>query len=455
VVTSNRSYSPGSPFKFAECVERRTPMSKSAHPLDNINIKSPCDADWDSMKGNDVVRFCTHCDLNVHDLTLMTRREALALVRSSDGRLCLRFRRRADGTIETAAPYQKLHLIKRRAARLAAGAFGATLSIAASVAAQTPAPPVSGRVISELPYRASGESDSFQEGGRAVLTGIVLDPQKAVAPGASVTLINESTKAQMMAVTNEEGQYRFQTLAGGSYTLIAQSTGFVRGEIRGVNVPTSGEQKQDVALEAVALNGDVVIVVTPSDPLLKAVVFYDVAAVKELIAAGADVNVLDKEYNSTPLAEAVERGNQEMVEALLSARADVDMENSTGDTAILSLGGQSTGEIVRALVAAGAKINDCNDDGGTPLQIAATLNNTELLQTLIGLGANLNDRNNAGQTALMLAAREGRLENVRALLDAGASPYVKDSEGWTALKYARDNSHADIARLLNAYGVLE
>jgi hypothetical protein len=431
-------------------------MSKSAHPLDNINIKSPCNADWDSMKGNDVVRFCTHCNLNVHDLTLMTQREALALVRNSNGRLCLRFIRRPDGTIETAAPYQKLHLIKRRATRLMAGAFGATLSIAASVAAQTPSQQeVNERVISELPYKLNTESESFQEGGSASLTGTVLDPAKAVVAGARVTLINESTRNEMTASTNKEGQYRFQTLAGGSYTLVVQSPGFVRGEISNLNVPTSGEQRRDVMLEAGALSGDIVVIVAPSDPLVKAVMDDDVAALKELLAAGANVNALDKEYDATPLAEAVARGNREMVEMLLRARADVDMKNKRGQTVILYLSMQSTGEIVRALVAAGAKINERDEHGDAPLQIAATLNNTELLRAIIELGANLNEQNKAGQTALMLAAREARLENVQALLDAGASPYMKDHDGWTALKYARDNSHTNIAQLLKAYGVVE
>lgn len=430
-------------------------MSKSARPLDGISIKSPCNADWDSMKGNDAVRFCEHCSMDVHDLTLMTEREALKLVRGSDGRLCVRFIRRPDGSVETAEPYQKLHLIRRRASRLVASAFGATLSLAASVAAQTPEPvEVSERVISSLPYKPNGAPESFQESGAAVLKGTIQDVNKAVIAGATVTLINESTKNPMTAVTNDEGEYCFQTLLGGSYTLMADAPGFSPGEIKDINVPAFGERKQDVTLEVGAIGGAIAIV-EPSDPLLRAVMNDDRMAVRELLNAGANVNALDKQYDSMPLGEAVLRGNQEMVEMLLLARADVDVKNSRGATAIMFIGSQTTGEIVRALMAAGAQINEHDEDGNTPLQLAAVVSNTELVKSIIELGASLDERNEAGQTALMLAAREGHLENVKALLEAGASPYMKDGDGWTALKYARENQHEDIAQLLKAYGVVE
>jgi len=38
--------------------------------LKNLTIPSPCTADWDSMIGNDQVRFCGHCSLKVHNLSM-------------------------------------------------------------------------------------------------------------------------------------------------------------------------------------------------------------------------------------------------------------------------------------------------------------------------------------------------------------------------------------------------
>jgi hypothetical protein len=70
--------------------------------LDRISIASPCSADWNQMVGDERRRFCASCKLHVHDLSGMTRDEALALVQQQgQGRVCVRFFRRADGTVLT------------------------------------------------------------------------------------------------------------------------------------------------------------------------------------------------------------------------------------------------------------------------------------------------------------------------------------------------------------------
>jgi hypothetical protein len=70
-------------------------------PLDNIRIASPCPADWDAMYGDARKRFCSECRMNVYNISGMTRDEAKALIMNAEGRLCVRFYRRADGTIMT------------------------------------------------------------------------------------------------------------------------------------------------------------------------------------------------------------------------------------------------------------------------------------------------------------------------------------------------------------------
>ena len=47
--------------------------------LDQIQVSSPCSADWDTMIGNQQVRFCEHCNLSVHNLSAMTRHRLLEL----------------------------------------------------------------------------------------------------------------------------------------------------------------------------------------------------------------------------------------------------------------------------------------------------------------------------------------------------------------------------------------
>jgi hypothetical protein len=53
------------------------------------------------MQGDDKVRFCDQCRLNVYNLSAMSRRQAQDLVRQREGRLCVRFYQRADGTVLT------------------------------------------------------------------------------------------------------------------------------------------------------------------------------------------------------------------------------------------------------------------------------------------------------------------------------------------------------------------
>jgi hypothetical protein len=76
-------------------------MSRYQSPLDNIRIASPCSADWNRMYGNDRMRHCGDCKLNVYNLSGMSREAAESLLMNAEGRLCVRFYRRLDGTIIT------------------------------------------------------------------------------------------------------------------------------------------------------------------------------------------------------------------------------------------------------------------------------------------------------------------------------------------------------------------
>ena len=72
--------------------------------LNEIEVASPCHEDWAAMRGDERARHCASCRQDVYDLSGMSRDEALALVRRAQGgeEVCVRFRRRADGTVLTA-----------------------------------------------------------------------------------------------------------------------------------------------------------------------------------------------------------------------------------------------------------------------------------------------------------------------------------------------------------------
>ncbi|MCG3130137.1 MAG: hypothetical protein FLDDKLPJ_00885 [Phycisphaerae bacterium] len=76
-------------------------MPKNLSLLDRVRVASPCPASWENMTGDDRSRFCGQCNLHVYNLSDMTRDEAESLLRQREGRLCVRYYQRADGTILT------------------------------------------------------------------------------------------------------------------------------------------------------------------------------------------------------------------------------------------------------------------------------------------------------------------------------------------------------------------
>ena len=104
-------------------------------PLDHVTVAAPCDAGWENMVGNERVRFCARCSMNVYNLSGMTKGEAERLVVQAEGRLCIRFYRRADGTILTKNCPVGLRALRRRAARVATATASTALSFFAGLLA--------------------------------------------------------------------------------------------------------------------------------------------------------------------------------------------------------------------------------------------------------------------------------------------------------------------------------
>ena len=108
-------------------------MSRFNTPLDNVRVASPCNADWDQMIGNERARFCGQCNLNVYNLSSMTKSEAESFIARNEGRLCVRFYRRADGSIITENCPVGLRAIRRRLSYFAKAISSAVLAFFAGV----------------------------------------------------------------------------------------------------------------------------------------------------------------------------------------------------------------------------------------------------------------------------------------------------------------------------------
>jgi hypothetical protein len=103
-------------------------MSRFSNPLSKVRVASPCPADWDSMIGDERVRFCGQCELNVYNLSAMTKAQAENLIVRTEGRLCVRFYRRKDGSVLTQDCPVGLRALRQRMSRirrsLVAGVLG-------------------------------------------------------------------------------------------------------------------------------------------------------------------------------------------------------------------------------------------------------------------------------------------------------------------------------------------
>jgi hypothetical protein len=100
-------------------------------PRFRLRVASPCPADWNAMQGDDRVRFCGQCEKNVYNISAMTHAEAEDLIREKEGKLCVRFYQRTDGTVLTAdCPVGRRRRRKRHIVMLA-GTAGLALVAAA------------------------------------------------------------------------------------------------------------------------------------------------------------------------------------------------------------------------------------------------------------------------------------------------------------------------------------
>jgi hypothetical protein len=108
------------------------------------------------MTGDDRVRACGQCRRDVFNLSAMTREQAEQLLVERTGRLCVRYYRRADGTILTAdCPVGTRN--KRRRRWVAAG-LGALAAIGGAINIYKWTRPAGAHVTGEMGQATLGEA---------------------------------------------------------------------------------------------------------------------------------------------------------------------------------------------------------------------------------------------------------------------------------------------------------
>lgn len=426
-------------------------MSKKSF-IDSIEIKTPCSEDWNEMKGGDRTRFCSHCSKSVNNISAMTRKQAMRVVRDAKGKICVRFIKNPQTNTPVFAG--KLYQITRRAG-VAAGILGASLSLSTLTYAQ--GENIKGRVVIKQPVIENlNEIQSNKdktESGTASVSGTLTDPNGAVVVGVTIIITGDSYTRS--TTTDENGFYKFENLPDGKYTIKTEpGYGFDASSLENIMATEGKETVANVTLSLISTTEPVIVgdvaFVEYKNPLALAVSDNNLEEVKNLIAKGENVNAKDENYNNiTPLFLAVENGSVEMVETLLNFGAKINARDNDKQTPLMRLDEDATDELVRILIKHGAKVNAVDREGNTALILAAHTAKSEVLQILIAHEAFVNAQNKQGQTALMNAADADNLESVRALLLAGADVNLKNRDGETAWDLTASD---EIEELLKSHG---
>lgn len=179
----------------------------------------------------------------------------------------------------------------------------------------------------------------------------------------------------------------------------------------------------------------------------------NLAAVKALIAAGADVNArgFASGDEQTPLMILARYGDfWDMAETLINAGADVNATDSKGQSALLFAVERNAKMVVRLLLEKGADPNvrahpqphiPAGYLGATVLKLAAEKRDTYVARLLLEAGAVVNSIEAYNFTPLHQAVFNNNLAMVRLLLEHGADPNaIEEESGRTPLDYAKDTA---------------
>ena len=102
---------------------------------------------------------------------------------------------------------------------------------------------------------------------KAALQGTVSDINGASIAGATVVLTNVETNKEVQTISNDDGFYRFNGLAPGSYKVVATQTNFKQKTVENFNISAETVQGLDIALEAGGGISESVTVVDEGQPL--------------------------------------------------------------------------------------------------------------------------------------------------------------------------------------------
>ncbi|XP_066867576.1 ankyrin repeat domain-containing protein 6 isoform X7 [Kogia breviceps] len=168
--------------------------------------------------------------------------------------------------------------------------------------------------------------------------------------------------------------------------------------------------------------------------------------VVQLINKGAKVAVT--KHGRTPLHLAANKGHLSVVQILLKAGCDLDVQDDGDQTALHRATVVGNTEVIAALIQEGCALDRQDKDGNTALHEASWHGFSQSAKLLVKAGANVLAKNKAGNTALHLACQNSHAQSTRVLLLGGSRADLKNNAGDTCLHVASRYNHLSIVKLL-------
>ena len=183
-------------------------------------------------------------------------------------------------------------------------------------------------------------------------------------------------------------------------------------------------------------------------PLILATKLNHVKCLEILLQAGANLEAIGK-YGKTALIRSLEKRHMVCTRMLLAAKAQVNMCNTEFNWTPLQIAADNGyADAVKLLLDANANVNFPDNIKCTALMAAAARDRTECIHILINANATIDTQNYKGKTALHFAAIGGNPMSVRILCQAKAGTEFIDTSGKTALMWADERGNWACVQIL-------
>jgi hypothetical protein len=217
-------------------------MTKQNFDINKLRVASPCSVGWETMSGDERIRHCHSCQLNIYNISEMAKNEVEDLIAKREGRLCIRLYKRADGTVLTKDCPVGFRAYQKRISRFA----GATLATVLGLFSISFGQKQDEKSVDALEVKIVRTKNQ-----ESILHGIIADPNGTIISGAQIKLFKKGEKKARKAKSDSNGNYKFGSLFEGIYEVEIKYTGFQKLKIKNLEIKKNEKNQLDIVFELI------------------------------------------------------------------------------------------------------------------------------------------------------------------------------------------------------------